>query len=98
MFLALFLHPYFCFVGFWVIGVASLFALAPLIGVVESWNVDPWKYAPDWYRYTALGIPVALAIALRKFVPRIMKWILIIAATLLALWGAVELVIHLRSR
>ena len=67
-------------------------------GVVESWNVDPWKYAPEWYRYTALGLPVVLAIALRKFVRQIMKWILIVVGTSLALWGAYELVLQLRSR
>lgn len=98
LFLSLFLHPYFCFVGFWIIGVVSLFALAPLFGLVESWEVSPWESAPDWYRYTALALPIALAVALRKVVPTIMKWILISAVSLLALWGAIELVLYLRSR
>lgn len=92
--LALFLHPWFCFVGFWIVGVLSLMLLAPLLGVIPSWNV-PWEAVPPWYRYVAFGLPVVAAVALRKFVPSVMKWLLIVGVSALALWGAIALGMHL---
>ena len=95
--LALFLNPYLCFVGFWIICSTSLFLIAPFMGLADSWG-NSLETVPEWYRYTALITPVVLAIVFRKYIRPLMKWILIVGVTLLVLWGAVELVIFLLNR
>jgi hypothetical protein len=43
---ALFVHPVFCFVGFWILGFALLILLGPRIGVTETAGADPsWNLA-----------------------------------------------------
>lgn len=64
---ALFLHPVFCFAGFWLIGFGSLLALAPQIGIGN--NLDD---VPTWYGWTAAAVPIVAAYMLRKIVPRLM--------------------------
>ena len=76
MVMALFLHPVFAFLGFWIICTGLLLSMAPLLNLDEL---------PNWYTFTAMGISVALAVAFRKFVPRIMKWIFLILVGVLAL-------------
>jgi len=95
--LALFLHPIFCFVGFWIICTVSLFMLAPALGLAESWG-NSLETVPDWYRYTALGAPALLAIALRKIVPAVMKWLFIAIVSALVLFGGIKLGIYLYNR
>ena len=84
---ALFLHRYFSFVGFWLLVFCLLLSVAPWLGVTEPpsraflsnppavWE-KTWDVLPAWYRYAALGIPVLMAIVLRKFVRPIMRWTL----------------------
>ncbi|MDT8283572.1 MAG: hypothetical protein RQ982_12300 [Gammaproteobacteria bacterium] len=71
MVMALFLHPAFSFVGFWLIGFGLLLSIAPVLGVSDQSMND----LPNWYIFLAMGIPVALAVLLRKHIPRLMKWI-----------------------
>ena len=75
--LALFLNPYLCFVGFWIICSVSLYSIAPVTGLADSWGWTP-ETVPDWYRYAAMTIPIVLAIVFRKFIQPLMKWILIV--------------------
>ncbi|MGB5325972.1 MAG: hypothetical protein WBN40_11175 [Pseudomonadales bacterium] len=72
---ALFLHPVFCFVGFWLIGFGSLLALAPKIGLHDQ---------PTWYGWTAAIIPLVLAFVLRKIVPKLMAAVLVAVVVSLA--------------
>lgn len=95
--LALFLNPYLCFVGFWIICTSSLILIAPLIGLADSWG-NSLETVPEWYLYAAMIIPVVLAIVFRKIIRPLMKWILIVGISLLVLWGIVELVIFLLNR
>lgn len=95
--LALFLHPWLCFVGFWILCWSALILSAPLFGLADNWG-NSLETAPDWYRYAALVIPVVLAVVFRKFIRPLMKWILIVTVSLLVLWGVVELVIYLMNR
>ena len=81
MVMALFLHPVFSFVGFWLIGFGLLLAMAPVLGVSSKGLND----LPNWYGFSAMGIPVVLAVAFRKFVPRLMKWIFFVLIGALAL-------------
>jgi hypothetical protein len=67
----LFLHPYFCFVGFWLVCFGLLLAVAPHLGLSD----DGLNGLPDWYGFTAMAVPVVLAWPLRKIIPRLMKWI-----------------------
>lgn len=75
----LFVHPVFCFVGFWVLGSVLMIFLGPVIGATESASDDP-----GWYLAVAGGVPVLLAILLRKHVRKIMIGLLIAAVTVLA--------------
>ncbi|MGB5353990.1 MAG: hypothetical protein WBN32_10305 [Woeseia sp.] len=60
---ALFLHPVFCFFGFWIIGFGSLLAFAPKFGMAD---------APIWYSWAAAIVPIAVAVMLRKIIPKLM--------------------------
>jgi hypothetical protein len=68
---ALFLHPYFCFVGFWIVCFALLATAPVYLGLSD----EALSYFHDWYVWFAAGLSVVLAVALRKIVPRLMKWI-----------------------
>jgi hypothetical protein len=68
---ALFLHRYFCFVGFWLIGFGLLMALPPALGLSDA----DLNGLPAWYGYTAAAVPVVLAVPLRKIIPTMMRWI-----------------------
>jgi uncharacterized membrane protein YhdT len=92
--LALFLHPAFSFVGFWLIGFGLLLAMAPVLGVSSKGLSD----LPNWYGFSAMGVPVVLAVLFRRIVPVLMKWILILGSTVLAIWLIVDLVSFLRNR
>lgn len=70
---ALFWHPYFSFLGFWIVCFGSLMALAPVIGVSDKGLID----LPAWYGWSAAAIPVVLALLLRKIVPKLMKGLFI---------------------
>ena len=76
---ALFVHPVFCFVGFWILGLVLLLMLGPVIGVTESTNDDP-----GWYLAVAGGVPIVLAVLLRKHVRRIMIGVLVATVLFLA--------------
>lgn len=70
MIMALFVHPKFSFVGFWLISTGLLLSMAPLFNLEEL---------PNWYTLTAMGISVVLAFLLRKIIPKAMKWIFFVA-------------------
>ncbi len=93
MFLALFLHPLFSFVGFWLLCMIALFHLAPLIGLSTK-----WYNSPDWYPFASAAIAVVPTVLFRKHVPAIMKWILIVGGSALVIWGVVDLASSIRSR
>lgn len=65
---ALFLHPVFCFVGFWLVCFGSLLALAPVLGISRA----GLNGLPGWYAWVAAGIPLVPAFLLRKIIPRLM--------------------------
>ncbi len=66
MIAALFLHPWFSFVGFWLVCVTGLLLLASWSGLWEGGN---------GYVYSAMAIALVLATLLRKIVPTLMKWL-----------------------
>jgi len=76
---ALFVHPVFSFVGFWILGTLLTLRLGPVIGVTEKWTDDP-----GWYLAVAGGAPIVLAVILRKHVRRIMIGVLIAIVVFLA--------------
>ncbi len=80
MVMALFLHPVFSFVGFWLIGFGILMSMAPVFGLADK----EMNALPVWYVALAISIPIALAVLLRKTIPKLMKWIFF---TLLAVLG-----------
>lgn len=82
---ALFVHPAFCFVGFWILGAVLMILLGPVLGVTESASDDP-----GWYLAVAGGVPVVLAILLRKHVRTIMIGMLIATVAFLAVKMFVE--------
>lgn len=74
---ALFLHPVFSFVGFWLICTGLLmFLLGTALETILSLDMNN---PPIWYFLLAMGIPVVLAVVFRKYIPKIMKWIFYIA-------------------
>jgi hypothetical protein len=81
MLLALFLHPAFSYVGFWLICFGLLLSMAPALGL----SGKSLKNLPNWYVFSAIGLPVVLAVLLRKFIPKLMKWIFFILVGGLAL-------------
>lgn len=76
----LFLHPYFCFVGFWLVCFGLMLAVGPHLGLSD----DGLSGLPDWYGFTAMAVPVVLAWPLRKIIPTLMKWIFFAALAVLA--------------
>lgn len=80
---ALFLHPIVCFAGFWLLGYGAIMSLPHVFGLAGMFG-ETANTAPDWYHYGALGVPVLLAIALRKYVPLFMKWAFFAALAALA--------------
>ena len=84
---ALFLHPVFCFVGFWIIGFGSLLALAPKVGLGSS--IDD---APTWYAWTAAGVPVVVAIMFRRIIPKLMAVAFYIGIAALVVLMAIKVV------
>ena len=88
---ALFIHPYFCFVGFWLIGFGLLLAVVPGISIGET-NLA--ALLPDWYPWLAAAIPLVLAFLLRKIVRRLMMGGFIVGCVALVAYfilGVVEL-------
>lgn len=79
--MALFLHPAFSFVGFWLIGFGILMSMTPLLGLSGKEMND----LPSWYVFLAMAIPVFLAVVFRKVIPKLMKWIFFILVGGLAL-------------
>lgn len=90
---ALFLHPVFSFVGFWLICFGLLLSIAPVLGLSTTGLND----LPNWYGFSAMAIPIVLAVLLRKIIPTMMKWIFYIACVGITLafiggiiWGIIE--------
>ncbi|MEQ8661405.1 MAG: hypothetical protein RLW62_11345, partial [Gammaproteobacteria bacterium] len=82
---ALFVHPAFCFVGFWLIGFGLLSAAAPKLGLSD---------AGPWYGWTAALVPLVLAVLLRKIVRKLMIGIFAIGVVTLVVafvMGVIEL-------
>lgn len=79
-FLALFLHPFFSLVGFWLLCFLVLFNLAPVLGVSSGGDS-----VPAWYGYSTAVAAAVPAVIFRKFVPTLMKWVLIIGGVVLAI-------------
>lgn len=82
MVMALFLHPAFAFVGFWLICFGLMMSMAPALGLPDY---------PGWYTLSTMGIAVALAVLLRKFIPSLMKWIffILLGVFVLAIIGGI---------
>jgi hypothetical protein len=83
----LFLHPVFCFVGFWLLGFGLLLTLAPKIGAGTSLND-----MPTWYGWTAAAVPIVAAILLRKIVPKLMAAALYIGIAGLAVLMVIQVI------
>jgi len=81
MLLGLFLHPAFSYVGFWLICFGLLLSMAPALGL----SGKGLKNLPNWYVLSGIGLPVVLAVLLRKFIPKLMQWIFFILVGGLAL-------------
>lgn len=75
---ALFLHPVFSFVGFWLISTGLSLWLGYVVSV-DVLGLDTNNDPPIWIIILMFGIPVLLTVFLRKIVPTIMKWIFYIA-------------------
>lgn len=73
---ALFLHPIFSFIGFWLICTGLLLILGHVLGTAIGLDMNS---PPTWFFVSAMGISGVLAVLSRKFVPRMMKWIFFIA-------------------
>ena len=103
---ALFLHPYFSFVGFWILGFGLLMAAPPYLGPYFEQYLGPnlglsdgsLNTMPEWYGWFAAAVPVVLAVVLRKIVPRLMKWIFIVGCVVLAVLFVVEVAQEINSR
>ncbi|MEO3430799.1 hypothetical protein AAFN88_18235 [Pelagibius sp. CAU 1746] len=78
---ALFLHPFFCFVGFWIVCFGLLLALAPVLGLSDG----DLNGLPEWYGWSAAVFSVVLVVALRKVIPTLMKWLFFGAIAVLAI-------------
>lgn len=79
---ALFLHPFFAFVGFWIICTGLLLLLGHVLGTAVGLNMNN---PPTWFYISAMGISGVFAVLLRKIVPTTMKWIFFIAIGALGL-------------
>jgi hypothetical protein len=79
----LFLHRYFCFVGFWLVCFGLLLALPAYLPLPDAVVAA----LTDWYAYFAAVVPLILAWLLRKIIPTLMKWIFFaaLAAIVIAL-------------
>ena len=93
---ALFLHRYFCFVGFWLIGCGLLVSVALSFGLYEP------PHTGNWYIYLSvygpMVLPVILAVLLRKIVPTLMKWALVVVVVGVPAAYVIGIIIHLQSR
>jgi hypothetical protein len=67
----IFLHRYFCFVGFWLI----CFALMAALPVYFDLSQTALSSLEDWYLYVAASVPAVLAVLLRKIIPTMMRWL-----------------------
>jgi hypothetical protein len=79
MFMALFLHPIFSFVGFWLICTLTLGSTLGTVAGLDTNNL------PTWFFISTMGISTVLAVLLRKIIPTMMKWILYILLGVLVL-------------
>lgn len=79
----LFLHRYFCFVGFWLVCFGLLLALPAYLPLPDAVVAA----LTDWYAYFAAVVPLILAWLLRRIIPTLMKWIFFaaLAAIVIAL-------------
>jgi drug/metabolite transporter (DMT)-like permease len=68
---ALFIHPVFSFVGFWLICTGLLLTLGSALGTVIGLDMNS---PPTWFFVSAMSISGVLAVLLRKIVPKMMKW------------------------
>lgn len=77
----LFLHKYFCFLGFYIICIVPL-GLAVENGdkvLVDLMGLDVNNPSTKiWLNTFVFGLPVVLAVLLRKIIPTMMKWIFFI--------------------
>jgi|GEM_PF-4280998 len=100
--LGLFLHPVFSFVGFylvctglflWLVTVFGDNVLGDMLGLDEN---SPSTQM--WVSAFLFGLPVVIAVAFRKFVPMVMKWILILGGSALIIWVIVNMTSFLTNR
>ncbi len=82
MVMALFIHPVFSFVGFWLICTGLLLALGGVSGSALGLDMNN---PPIWFFVSAMGISGVLAVLLRKIIPTMMKWIFFILVGVLVL-------------
>ncbi|MCW9058872.1 MAG: hypothetical protein OQL11_08375 [Gammaproteobacteria bacterium] len=68
--MGLFLHPVYSYFGFWLVCTVLLLTLGEVLGPLLGLD-----NLPNWYFLSAVTIPVALAVLLRKRIPALMKWI-----------------------
>lgn len=66
----LFLHRYFCFVGFWLVCFVLLLVLPNYLDLSDASLAG----LGDWYFYFAAVVPLVPAVLLRKIIPTLMKW------------------------
>ena len=88
MVVALFLHPAFSFVGFWLICTGLLLTLGSVIGAALGSNLDS---PPTWFILLSMAASGALTVSLKKYVPTVMKWVfyLLVGALALAIIGGI---------
>lgn len=90
---ALFLHPIFSFVGFWLIctglfvWLVNAFGDELLVGQLGLNKNNP----PTWLMVSIFAVPVVLTYLVRKRVPTLMKWVfyLLLGGLVLAFVGSV---------
>jgi hypothetical protein len=80
--LALFLHPYFAFVGFYLLCLFIVAGMSSLAGEALGANIDN---PPGWAIALILAAPIPLVYLLRNYVRTIMKWLLVALAVILML-------------
>ncbi|WP_275098315.1 zinc-ribbon domain-containing protein [Sedimenticola hydrogenitrophicus] len=81
MVMALFLHPVFSFVGFWLICTGLLLSFVHVSGIAVSLDT---KDSPIWF-FMAMGVSGVLTVLFRKMIPATMKWMFFIAVGVLGL-------------
>ncbi|MCC5794665.1 MAG: zinc ribbon domain-containing protein [Chromatiales bacterium] len=81
-FLALFLHPRFAFVGFYLL---CLFFVAAAVAIGGEWLGLDIDNAPGWVVAMIFALPVPLVYLLRAYVRTVMKWLLIVLAAILVI-------------